>query len=213
MNQNTRNLIEWTIQKIEDRVLLRCPDFQNAALVHSTPKFVLFVFKKEQIILLLSCNPAPSLIRCYPFVASSGTLGPKRTEGDLQIPEGFYRPLWLNPQSKFYLSVKLNYPNDFDNAAAKFYGIVHLGSDIFIHGPDRSQGCISISNEAIEEIFWLIHKAGIGKFDVIIAPSNRLHSKGFEGLENYPAFYDEMYKSLYTKVAELWELGIFPLST
>lgn len=212
MNQNTWNLIESTIQKIEDRVLLRCPEFKNAARIDSSRKFVLFVFKKEQIVLLLSCDPTPGFIRCYPFVASSGTLGPKRIEGDLQIPEGFYRPLRLNPQSKFYLSVKLNYPNALDEAAAEFYGISYPGSDIFIHGPDRSQGCISISNEAIEDIFWLIHKAGIENFEVLIAPSTQLHSNGFEGLENYPAYYDEMYKLLYNKVAELWEAGILPLS-
>lgn len=212
MNRNTQNLIDFIIDKIEKGVLGRCPEFHQYAAGESSGKLVLFVFKKEQIVVLLSCNPLPKLICSYPFVATSGVLGPKRIEGDLQIPEGFYRPMWLNPQSKFYLSVKLNFPNDFDLAAAHFYGITQPGGDIFIHGPDRSRGCVSISNEAIEELFWLIHTLGIDKFEVLIAPTMHLNSSGFEGLESYPTFYNGMYKLLFTRVKELWEKGVLPLS-
>src|SRR3954470_10227445 len=54
------------------------------------------------------------LLHTYNFCSTSGTLGPKRKEGDLQIPEGIYEINHFNPQSNFYLSLGINYPNDSD---------------------------------------------------------------------------------------------------
>jgi len=42
---------------------------------------------------------------------ASGKLGPKRQQGDMQIPEGFYHISGFNPASNFYLSLRINYPN------------------------------------------------------------------------------------------------------
>ena len=44
----------------------------------------------------------------------SGTTGPKRAEGDYQVPEGFYYINEFNPNSKYHLSLGLNYPNASD---------------------------------------------------------------------------------------------------
>lgn len=55
-----------------------------------------------------------SLLHTYNFCASSGELGPKRREGDLQIPEGVYSINHFNPESNFHLSLGLNYPNASD---------------------------------------------------------------------------------------------------
>jgi murein L,D-transpeptidase YafK len=50
----------------------------------------------------------------YEFTNYSGIQGPKLMRGDRQIPEGFYGIEYLNPNSKFYLSLKLTFPNAFD---------------------------------------------------------------------------------------------------
>lgn len=88
----------------------------------------------------------------YPFCKSSGQLGPKRKEGDLQIPEGFYHIDRYNPKSNFYLSLGLNYPN----ASDKILGDPEKpGSDIFIHGGCETVGCIPITDEKIAELYVL----------------------------------------------------------
>jgi murein L,D-transpeptidase YafK len=90
------------------------------------------------------------LVATYPILASSGLPGPKRREGDRQVPEGFYEMDRFNPQSSYHLSLGLNYPNAAD--------LVHAdpqqpGSDIFIHGSNQSIGCAPLGDEAIEELY------------------------------------------------------------
>src|SRR5690606_36092280 len=53
-------------------------------------------------------------IKSYGFTAMSGGLGPKRRQGDGQIPEGIYGIDVLNPKSSFHLSMRVDYPNAFD---------------------------------------------------------------------------------------------------
>ena len=106
----------------------------------------------------------------YPFTAFSGILGPKFKEGDRQIPEGIYRISYLNPKSKFHLSMRVNYPNAFDKKMAKKEKRTNLGSDIMIHGSNRTIGCIPIGNEKIEELYFLAQKVGIKNIKVILAP-------------------------------------------
>ena len=110
------------------------------------------------------------LLKTYPFTAFSGALGPKLEEGDGQIPEGMYRIEYLNPNSSYHLSMKLNYPNAFDRAKGDLDGRDHLGFDIFIHGSNVTIGCIPIGDQAIEEVFYLVSKVGVEHVDVILAP-------------------------------------------
>ena len=56
------------------------------------------------------------MICVYPVLGASGVLGPKLKEGDRQVPEGVYRVPELNPNSDFHLSLRLDYPNEFDRA-------------------------------------------------------------------------------------------------
>lgn len=88
-------------------------------------------------------------LKSFPILAASGVAGPKRREGDRQVPEGIYRLTTLNPQSRFHLSIRVDYPDaeDFRNGCT--------GSDIYIHGGAVSIGCIAVGNEAIEEIYRL----------------------------------------------------------
>ena len=95
-------------------------------------------------------------LRTYPFCTNSGTSGPKRREGDLQIPEGFYHIDRFNPKSKFHLSLGLNYPAASDKIRSD---ASRPGSDIFIHGGCQSVGCIAITDKHIEWLYVLATEA------------------------------------------------------
>jgi len=109
-------------------------------------------------------------ITSYPFTAFSGHLGPKFREGDRQIPEGIYGVGYLNPDSKFHLSININYPNAFDKKMAKEEKRTNLGSAIMIHGNAVTVGCIPIGDEKIEEVYHLVEKVGILNTKIILAP-------------------------------------------
>lgn len=108
--------------------------------------------------------------RVYPMTGFSGTLGPKLREGDGQIPEGVYGIAYLNPNSRFYLSLKVSYPNEADRARGKRDGRGNLGGDIMIHGKSATIGCVPIGDDAIEDVFYLAHAVGIRNVRVVIAP-------------------------------------------
>ena len=90
------------------------------------------------------------LISVYDICASSGELGPKRIQGDGQIPEGFYKIDRFNPASSFYLSLGINYPNQSDR---KKSNASNLGGDIFIHGSCVTIGCLPMTDDKIKEIY------------------------------------------------------------
>lgn len=108
----------------------------------------------------------------HPFTAFSGFVGPKLKQGDKQIPEGIYSIEYLNPNSKFHLSMKVNYPNKFDRKMAKNDGRDNLGGDIFIHGRDVTIGCIPIGDEAIEELYLLAEHSLKNGIQIIISPED-----------------------------------------
>lgn len=89
------------------------------------------------------------LIKTYEICTKSGSLGPKRKQGDGQVPEGFYEIDRFNPSSNFYLSLGLNYPNKSD----KVLGKGNLGGDIFIHGNCVTIGCMPLTDDKIKEVY------------------------------------------------------------
>jgi len=109
-------------------------------------------------------------IHTYPFTGFSGILGPKLKEGDKQIPEGIYKISYLNPNSKYHLSMRVNYPNTFDKKKARLEKRTDLGSDIMIHGDKVTIGCVPIGNDKIEELYFLAEKVGIQNIKVILSP-------------------------------------------
>jgi murein L,D-transpeptidase YafK len=113
-----------------------------------------------------------TLVKTYPILAASGTPGPKLREGDRQVPEGIYRIEYMNPNSSYHLSMKINYPNAFEQQKAEQDGRTHLGGDICIHGWEVSIGCIAVGNVAIEELYYLCDKVGSSRVKVIIAPND-----------------------------------------
>jgi murein L,D-transpeptidase YafK len=92
------------------------------------------------------------LFKTYRVCALAGSLGPKRMEGDYQVPEGFYQINVFNPSSNYYLSLGLNYPNISDKLLSDS---LRPGSEIFIHGSCVTVGCIPIRDEQIDELYIL----------------------------------------------------------
>jgi murein L,D-transpeptidase YafK len=80
-----------------------------------------------------------TLVKTYRMCALSGSLGPKRWEGDRMVPEGFYFIDDFNPKSDFYLSLLLNYPNYSDLVKGNK---AKPGGDIYIHGGCLTVGCL-----------------------------------------------------------------------
>ena len=91
------------------------------------------------------------LFKTYQVCALSGALGPKRIEGDYQVPEGFYYINQFNPKSNYQLALGLNYPNASDRLLSDS---ARPGNDIFIHGSCVTVGCIPL-NSQIEELYLL----------------------------------------------------------
>jgi murein L,D-transpeptidase YafK len=110
------------------------------------------------------------LVASWPVLKQSGSLGPKRREGDRQVPEGLYHIDRFNPRSSYYLSLGINYPNASDLALGDPQ---RPGSDIFIHGGRLSIGCLAMGDAAIEEIYTLAddaRMAGQRRIPVMILP-------------------------------------------
>ncbi len=89
--------------------------------------------------------------------------GHKVEEGDGRTPEGEYLIDRRNPNSSFYLSIGINYPNEQDIARAKAAG-VSPGGEMCIHGgptqpfgSDWTAGCISVTNDEIEDVYAMVN--------------------------------------------------------
>lgn len=124
-----------------------------------------------------------ALLHTYDFCATSGILGPKRKQGDLQIPEGVYQINHFNPVSNFYLSLGINYPNASDLILSDKK---KPGNAIYIHGGCATIGCIPITDEGIKELYLTAVEArnnGQQKIPVHIFPS-RLETGVVEQLLN-----------------------------
>ena len=148
-------------------ILKKKPHLKEAAKI-SGGKLRILIFKNERRVEVHA--PGWKTPREYSMTAFSGTLGPKLREGDRQIPEGVYGIEYLNPNSRFYLSLKVSYPNVSDRARAKADKRVNLGGDIMLHGKAVTIGCVPVGDDAIEDIFYLAYAVGIRNVSVIIAP-------------------------------------------
>ena len=152
------------------------------------------VFKRERFVELHAKGWTKP--RVYAMQGFSGALGPKLKEGDGQIPEGVYGIEYLNPNSSFYLSMKVSYPNDADRQRAKEDGRTNLGGDIMIHGTNATIGCVPIGDDAIEDVFYLVNAVGIKNVSVVIAPYDMRSGRKPE-LEKKPlSWYPELCNQL-----------------
>ncbi len=90
------------------------------------------------------------LFKSYKVCMQSGTMGPKRLQGDYQVPEGFYHINEFKPNSMYHLSLGLNYPNASDKILSDS---LRPGGEIYIHGSCVSVGCIPVTDAQIEELY------------------------------------------------------------
>lgn len=115
------------------------------------------------------------LIKQYRVCALSGILGPKRCEGDKQVPEGSYFIEDFNPQSDFFLSMLINYPN---------YSDIILGDkkkpggDIYIHGGCMTVGCVPMTDEVIQELY-------------VVCLNARLNGQNYIPINIYPTRFNK----------------------
>ena len=93
-----------------------------------------------------------SHFKSYKICALAGTMGPKRMEGDYQVPEGFYYINEFNANSTYHLSLGLNYPNPSDKLLSD---PMRPGGEIYIHGSCVTVGCIPLTDPMIEELYVL----------------------------------------------------------
>ena len=105
----------------------------------------------------------------YDIMLGLNPLGHKQQKGDNRTPEGHYMLDGRNPQSRYHRSIHISYPNQADRKRARERG-VDPGRYIAIHGlPEKSEeeawhfierdwtnGCIAVTNPAIEEIWKLV---------------------------------------------------------
>jgi murein L,D-transpeptidase YafK len=141
----------------------------SLALVAAEPPLAadkVIVWKSERRLELLHKG---RVIKTYRVALGGSPRGPKTQQGDQKTPEGDYIIDSRNPQSQFYKSLHVSYPNTADRAKAKAKG-VSPGGDVFIHGlgkkfgfvgkahslHDWTLGCIAVTNEEIEEIWKLV---------------------------------------------------------
>lgn len=175
-----------TAKAEKEKVLKK--EFQQCGLSYPPQNIFIKIIKDEKILeLYVKEEGNYQLFKTYPFCAASGTLGPKRKEGDLQVPEGIYYIDRFNPASNFYLSLGINYPNKQDK---KLSDPIKPGGDIFIHGNCVSIGCVAITDDLIKEVYWLAvqaKSAGQQKIPVHIFPFDLSNTNKIEKyIKQYP---------------------------
>lgn len=147
-------------------------DFKRVGCTYPPAKMKLVGLKKEKRleVWVAPTNGVYALLKTYPIIGTSGGLGPKLEEGDSQMPEGIYRIDFLNPNSRYHLSLRIDYPNAYDRVKAAADGRTKLGGDIMIHGSAWSDGCFAMGDPAAEDLFVLAAETGLANVSVILSP-------------------------------------------
>jgi len=124
------------------------------------------VFKKDRTLSLMSKG---KVLRTYKIALGGSPVGPKQKQGDHKTPEGKYVLDRRNPNSQFYKSIHVSYPNTDDRQRAQKLHVAP-GGDIMIHGlpngygwvgaehrlRDWTDGCIAVTNSEMDEIWTLV---------------------------------------------------------
>jgi murein L,D-transpeptidase YafK len=105
-------------------------------------------------------------VRHYQVALGSSPVGDKVRAGDGRTPEGVYHIDYRNPESKYYRSFHISYPDAAHVARAASEGVAP-GGDIMIHGlPPRfasygrdhlqwdwTNGCIALTDQEMDELW------------------------------------------------------------
>ncbi len=196
--------IERVIRRIGSEAESRLtPFFVRAGVPYPSDGLGLIALKEEMKLELWAESDGKWVyLRTYDILEASGWSGPKLKSGDRQVPEGIYQITALNPESRFHLSMKINYPNDYDLQRAQEDQRTDLGGDIYIHGRDRSQGCLAMGDPAIEELFVLVAKTGLRNVKVIIIPHDLRKYGPRRWLPTRPSWLPHLYQTLWLELAK-----------
>ncbi|OQX15012.1 MAG: hypothetical protein BWK73_07955 [Thiothrix lacustris] len=181
------------------------PYFQQAGVAFPPTAITLLAFKDSKRLELYARDPqgAWQQVRAYPIQAASGITGPKLREGDKQVPEGIYAIESLNPNSLFHVSLRLNYPNAFDQQMGLADGRAALGADIMIHGKAKSIGCLAMGDVVAEELFALAGWVGKENVRVVIAPTDFRQATAVSvPVAPLPAWTEGLYATIRTELAQ-----------
>ncbi len=173
--------------------------YESRGLPYPPAELTLIAVKNERRLEVWSPDDSGKFVhvRNYPILAASGSVGPKLRRGDRQVPEGIYSVTAYNPNSAFHLSMKIDYPNDFDRMMADYDHRTNLGGDIFIHGSNVSLGCLAMGDRAIEQLFMLVYDTGRRNTKVIIVPYDFRKHGNLELKPRWlPQWLDELYLRL-----------------
>ncbi len=128
-------------------------EFRKKGMAYPPKDIYIRAFKSQNVMELWARNNEAGeykLVKTYSICAISGKLGPKRTQGDRQVPEGYYFIEEFNPKSEYHLSMLLNYPNYTDRINGTGSNI---GGDIYIHGGCVTIGCMPMTDDGIKELY------------------------------------------------------------
>ena len=173
--RSRRYTLKQRLTQISPEARKRIANKFEAANVVWPPAAVGLVAIKDENLLELYARPEGgewTFIHRYPVLAASGGGGPKLRRGDKQVPEGVYAITFLNPNSRYHVSLRVSYPNAFDRKMAAKDRRKDLGGDIMIHGKNSSAGCLAMGDEVAEELFVLAADVGKRNIKLIIAPTD-----------------------------------------
>lgn len=182
----------------------------EAAGVKWPPREVTLLALKDENVLELHARRLGKpwqLVHRYPIQKASGLPGPKLLQGDHQVPEGIYRVIFLNPNSRYHVSLRLDYPNAFDQQMGAKDGRTMLGGDIMIHGKALSVGCLAMGDEAAEDLFVLAAAVlprgkSVPRMRVIIAPTDfRKTAPAKPHPAGAPPWLDQLYADISREMA------------
>lgn len=162
LQQQLQNPVFQEAYQQKDSVLKR--EFEAKGLTYPS-RFIYFrSFKYDsRLEVWVKNNPTDTfkLFKSYRICALSGALGPKRQEGDYQVPEGFYYINKFVPGSIYHLALGLNYPNFSDRSNGDKS---NPGSGIYIHGSCVTVGCIPLTDPKMDEVYILaVHARNLGQ--------------------------------------------------
>lgn len=188
------------------------PLFRSTGTSYPPGSLILIAFKAEKRLDVFASDQldddkvsnAPRLIFSRPILAASGSAGPKLQEGDLQVPEGFYRLELLNPNSRYHLSLRVNYPNDDDihQGLEDRRPLETLGGDIMIHGGSGSTGCLAMGDPVIEELFVLAARTGLDNLSLMIVPCDFREGRTPDLPANAPSWTSSRHAALRNALEE-----------
>lgn len=175
--------VRTAIKNKESKLINKLNDFD---IEINDLNIIIIAYKAENILEIFAKRESETTyqkIETYKICSKSGKPGPKRKQGDYQVPEGFYFIDRFNPASSYHLSLGINYPNQSDRIISTSS---NLGGDIFIHGSCVTIGCLPMTDDKIDEIYlYAIHARNNGqnKIPVYIFPF-RMDDNNFSKYSN-----------------------------